>query len=119
MTRRALIPVNKPLGPRAPASLIRREATVSPGRAFVLLILERRVSAGWEMMAAAKPAMRPAPRFKDPRVPAESSVFGLPVALISFSYGKVFNGMILVGKNINLRKQLHTPRTWPWYKALV
>ena len=43
---------------------IRREVVPCPGAPLVLLILESKVSAGWEMTAAAIPAMRPAVRLR-------------------------------------------------------
>jgi len=79
-TYRAPKPVNRPPTPSCPLSLIKRPVVDSPGRALVLLILDRRVSAGWEMTAAAIPAMRPDPKL---RVVASEGVrrgLGVPYA---------------------------------------
>jgi hypothetical protein len=51
-----------------------------------LLIFDSRVSAGCEMMAAAKPATRPEARFKVEIVPGESSDLGFLEVAIMFSY---------------------------------
>ena len=85
ITHRAPIPVNKPRTPSSEASLIKREEVPSPGRALVLLILDKRVSAGWEMIAAAKPAMRPDAKLRVVTVLGASSSLVLPVAAMIFS----------------------------------
>lgn len=97
------MPVNKPAGPRSRAILRRRLVIDSPGRPLVLLIFDKRVSAGCEMIAAAKPAMRPKfkheylldgiqslynlpePKFSAESVPGDISDLGLPLACTAFS----------------------------------
>src|SRR5690242_12359508 len=72
MKRRAPMPAYEPRKPRSFAILIRRLVVLSPGRPLVLLIFESMVSAGWETMAAAKPAIRPEPRLMAVLVPPET-----------------------------------------------
>jgi len=56
------MPVYEPLNPNSLAILISLVVVPSPGSPLVLLIFESMVSAGWDTMAAAKPAINPDPR---------------------------------------------------------
>lgn len=74
-------PRKRPLAPSWPAIWTRREVTDWPSPPGALLILESKVSAGWEMIAAAVPAMIPAPRLT--QVTVEGASWSLGVEMLS------------------------------------
>merc|ERR1719327_1521259 len=77
ITHRALRPVVQSfMKPVSFAMFIRRDAMLPSPPAPALLILDSRVSAGWEMMAAATPAITPEPR-DTVMLPALLMVLGL------------------------------------------
>ena len=78
LTYRAPNPVKRPVTPSCRLIDTRRPVMVSPGRALVLLIFDKRVSAGCEMIAAAKPAIRPEPKLRELASAGERLCFGLP-----------------------------------------
>ena len=93
MTQRGRRPtVQRLTKPVSAAMFPRRLIKLPSPPAPALLILERRVSAGWEMMAAATPATTPEARETRGWLPLPSSAGVLPMAIVNRIGGGALHG---------------------------